>query len=546
MKKRYGFLITVFFLTASIAISQETNLLKNTEFDDVKHYWKAKTFDVAAMTFNINADSKLSGVNSGEIVITKGGSIDEHVQLQQGLTVEIGKFYHISFMAMSTVPHTIKAVFEPSSDITAQAWSSPAVAIDNTPRHFGPFTLKSRIPTGVKYFKLLLGGLDNVTVYVDSIIVTATDDSSYIDPIQKFEKKSYTFQTTTLPYRLCRPDHFNPAQKYPLVLALHGVGECGTDNEIHIAVHHMATAWADSANQANHPCFVVAPQCPIDNRWVDAPWAPGTYSFDDVPLSNELATVNDLLDSLAREFPIDPDRLYVTGLSMGGFGTWDIITRFPKRFAAAIPMSGGGDSTKADVIKNIPIWVFHGEKDSTVPVKGSRMMIQALENQGLHCVYTDCNLGDCTGLPDSEVDQLIDAGAPLLYTEYKGKDHVCWAESYDNPQLIRWTFMQNRANQTGVEQDASPVLVQDFTLAQNYPNPFNAQTMIPFILPQAAHVRIQIFNMLGQEVARPVDGRKLAGRYTIQFDASGLPSGNYLYKATAGSLTAKKMMTLLR
>ena len=128
------FSVVLFMCTASTA--QETNLIKNPEFDDAKHYWRVRTFVNAAMTFDVNSEAKLSGENSGRVEISTGGSDEEQVQLQQALNLEPGKFYNISFMAMSSVPHTLKAVFESGSTITPQVWSSPALDTDNTPRHF--------------------------------------------------------------------------------------------------------------------------------------------------------------------------------------------------------------------------------------------------------------------------------------------------------------------------------------------------------------------------------------------------------------------------
>jgi predicted peptidase len=144
--------------------------------------------------------------------------------------------------------------------------------------------------------------------------------------VAKFVARSHSFQSTTLPYRLFIPDNYNPTKKYPLVLALHGSGNRGSDNLQHIQSTRLATSWADPVNQTQYPCFVVAPQCPLNQSWNVEPIA---------------ATVSDLLDSLTREFNIDLNRQYITGLSMGGYGTWDMITRFPNRFAAAIPMSAG-------------------------------------------------------------------------------------------------------------------------------------------------------------------------------------------------------------
>lgn len=231
---------------------------------------------------------------------------------------------------------------------------------------------------------------------------------------------------------------------YPLVLCLHGAGERG-DNDDAVKMNGMATVWAMDSNQAQWPCFIVVPQCPAGKQWVNSLWYVGSYLVDNVPISNELLTVNNILDSLIREFPIDTNQVYITGLSMGGFGTWDMIIRYPNRFAAAVPLCGAGDTTKADVINRIPIWVFHGEKDNSVPVKGSREMIAALEKTGRTVVYTNCKNGDCTGITDSELADKIKAGANLLYSEYKDVGHSVWTYAYANPFLLPWVFSQNKS-----------------------------------------------------------------------------------------------------
>lgn len=251
--------------------------------------------------------------------------------------------------------------------------------------------------------------------------------------VAKFKTRSHGFAGTTLPYRLFIPDNYNAEKRYPLVLALHGAGERGSDSVTHIRSYRLATVWADPVNQAKYPCFVVAPQCPLNESWWDG--------FE-APISNELETVSDLLDSLLREFSIDEHRLYVTGLSMGGFATWDLILRFPDRFAAAVPMSAGGDANRAAEIAHIPIWNFHGTLDDAVPVSFSREIIYALERAGQEVKYTHCRYRNCTGEPDSSIASAVKSHANLLYTEYQNGGHVIWNESYDHPHLLPWVFSQ--------------------------------------------------------------------------------------------------------
>jgi len=124
----------------------------------------------------------------------------------------------------------------------------------------------------------------------------------------------------------------------------------------------------------------------------------------------------ELIEKLSQEFAIDRKRLYITGLSMGGYGTWDIIQRHPDMFAAAMPVCGGGDSAAAPLIKDLPIWVFHGDKDGAVPVIRSQNMVAALKQ----------------------------AGSKVKYTEYPGVGHNCWTQTYANQDVLKWFFSQKR------------------------------------------------------------------------------------------------------
>ncbi len=144
------------------------------------------------------------------------------------------------------------------------------------------------------------------------------------------------------------------------MLFLHGAGERGTDN-----ARSSSTGRASSPSRrtgGSIPCFVVAPQCPPDGSWVEVDWALPSHTMPEKP-SVPLKLALELVDKLAAELPVDKRRLYITGLSMGGFGTWDAIARRPRYFAAAVPICGGGDTAQAAKLKNLPIWAFHGDRD---------------------------------------------------------------------------------------------------------------------------------------------------------------------------------------
>jgi len=538
------YLVILLVISAGVCLSQE-NVVRNGEFDNGRRSWIFKEYNDADMAYEFPNDSLMSGPVSCLLKIQQGGTAED-LLMYQSMSLKEGNYYTFSFMAMADIPRTIQVRLIEPAGLQREFWSEN-IDLTTEPAHFGPFTFNNKISTSAR-FQFVLGGMDNVSIRIDSVWAVVEEDPNFVPTVDKFLKRSHSFSGTTLPYRLCLPDFYDPQQKYPLVLALHGAGERGTDNQIHINVHRMATSWADSANQKKHPCFVVAPQCPEDNRWVDNDWSEGEFRMSDIPTSNEMLTVVDLLDSLTKEFSVDTNRFYITGLSMGGYGTWDMITRYPNMFAAAIPMSGGGDSTRVERIKHIPIWAFHGEKDSTVPVEGSRSMISALERQGLEAVYTHCHKGDCSGMSEEEIAAAIENGARLLYTEWQGLDHVMWAQSYDYPYLFPWVFAQNKQNNpepTSVKQSGGQIISQ-FDLKPNFPNPFNPSTTIAFDLLEAAHVNIEVYNIRGQRVAILLDKHLQAGLHEKTFDASGLASGSYIYQITAGHYSQSKVMTLQR
>jgi hypothetical protein len=262
---------------------------------------------------------------------------------------------------------------------------------------------------------------------------------------------------------------------------------------------------------------------------------------DAQPISNELLTVSDILDSLERELSIDTNRVYITGLSMGGLGTWDMIVRYPNRFAAAIPMCGVGDTTKAEVIGHIPIWNSHGAADNTVSVNCSRVMISALEKSGRSVVYTHCKNGNPTGMTSSELADSINAGAKLLYSEYQYVGHSVWDSAYTNPFLLPWVFSQSKLQEpTGVTSTPD-----GYTLFQNYPNPFNPTTSISYTLSKMTSVSLTVFDVLGRKVSTLVEGVQQANTYSVEFHADGLSTGIYFYELRCGeSNRSRKMMVV--
>ena len=365
-----------------------------------------------------------------------------------------------------------------------------------------------------------------INIYCSDFIHAQSIDQIF----NKFIKRYHTYQNITLPYYLFLPAGYNPAEQYPLVLCLHGAGERG-DNSSAVKNNSMAIVWARDSNQTKRPCFIVVPQCPINEWWSN---------------TEMILSLNDILDSLLTEFPVDINRLYVTGLSMGGYGTWSMIIHFPDKFAAAVPMSGGGDSSKAFLIKHIPIWDFHGAKDGTVPVIYSRQMISALENAGDTVVYTNCNGSDCSGLSDSSLADKIGKGAKVLYTEYQNGGHSIWDQAYNNNFLLPWVFSQTKSLiPDNIEKESFSSFTDRPALLQNFPNPFNPSTTISFTT-SSGFVSLKVYDILGREVEVLFTGYVTAGSHNVQWKAQNIPAGIYFYCLQSGSFIETKKMILLK
>ena len=214
----------------------------------------------------------------------------------------------------------------------------------------------------------------------------------------------------TLNYRLLYPDA-DTLRKYPLIIFLHGSGERGNDNEAQLK--WGVTNFASDQNMTLHPALVVAPQCPEKAGWSN--FARGEMKLQPAP-TRPMELVIELIYKLIKTMPVDTNRIYITGLSMGGFGTFDAIERYPNLFAAAVPVCGAGDTSKADLIKHIPIWIFHGAEDPAVNPKYSLQMYEALTRAGAHPGFT-------------------------VYPEV---GHFSWLGAYSDALMIEWLFRQHK------------------------------------------------------------------------------------------------------
>lgn len=224
------------------------------------------------------------------------------------------------------------------------------------------------------------------------------DSAAHI--IEKTEAKAFSDSNgTSLNYRIYKSPAYNAEDKEnPAVLFvyLHGSGGCGDDNIQQIRdqsalVNYLASDSAETV-LSDLPYIVVAPQCPTDKRWVNIPYTQGSYSISDTPISESLNAVYELIVNLTETENIDADNIMLNGISMGGYGTWDLALRYPGTFKAIVPICGGGDPTAVSALEGVNIWAFHCSGDKSVPVTGSRDMIQALETAGIKAKYTEFEL----------------------------------------------------------------------------------------------------------------------------------------------------------
>jgi len=224
--------------------------------------------------------------------------------------------------------------------------------------------------------------------------------------VEPFEARVYmSSQGNSLPYRLLKPLDYNFTKQYPLVISLHGSGARGTDNAKQVMGAFLPRLLSEPENRKNYPAFLFVPQCPLNTWWG------GDFGAEEVD-----SLIMECISALENEFSIDKNRRYVTGVSMGGYGTWHLISTRPEMFAAAIPMAGEGNPALAPNVVDVPVWAFHGAKDGNVPVSGSRDMIEAIKTAG---------------------------GTPR-YSEYPDEAHNLTEKITNTPELLDWLFAQVR------------------------------------------------------------------------------------------------------
>lgn len=253
---------------------------------------------------------------------------------------------------------------------------------------------------GLRFFMEipLRGPLSAVLLFLSPALANADQE------VSRFEKTVET--TLALDFLLSLPDGYQSdgESRWPLVIFLHGAGERGEDlNKVKIHGPPMLVEQGKS-----FPFILASPQCPAESWWTEQP-------------------VLELIDHLEETYRVDSSRIYLTGLSMGGYGTWHFATRAPDRFAAIAPICGGGVPYQMRWIKHLPAWAFHGDMDNAVPLEESTRLIEALKSLG----NTEAKI-----------------------TIYPNVGHNSWSEAYNTPELYDWLLSHRRPGSR--DTDSSP------------------------------------------------------------------------------------------
>ncbi len=341
------------------------------------------------------------------------------------ITVDLGR---TSFIGRYVIKHGGNIDFTLQASDNGTDW----VDVDTVAGNTSDVTSRAVDTFAARYIRLDITKADSDTANVAELELYGP--ASVQDTFQKRVYSNGQYEHD-MPYRLYVPQNYDPTRSYPVVLFLHGAGERGTDNESILKANEGATVWAQPDNQQNNECFVIAPQCPVNEQWVDTDWGKGSYDMDNVPISDEMEMVLDIVAQVKSQYNIDSTRMYSTGISMGGYGTWYLNTMFPDMFAAMVPICGAGDPSKAGNLGDKPIWVFHGDSDPTVPVSGSRDMVNALK----------------------------DLNANVTYTEYPGVGHDSWVQAYQTQEMIDWMFEQQAEPMTNVALGVDATASANFT-----------------------------------------------------------------------------------
>lgn len=252
------------------------------------------------------------------------------------------------------------------------------------------------------------------------IIFSVLSLYTFAQNLDLYQKHLYINIGDTLPYRLLLPENYDASKKYPLILVLHGAGERGNDNEKQL-VHGSKLFLRDSIRR-NYAAIVVFPQCPTTSYWSNVEITTnekGKRNFDFKRCGKPtvaMALAINLVKHLQQNYPLNKKQLYIGGLSMGGMGTFEMVRRKPKTFAAAFPICGGANPKTAGKLKKTSWWIFHGMKDDVVDPEFSKIMAAALKEKG----------------------------ADVKLTLYSDANHNSWDPAFAEKDLLPWLFSKRK------------------------------------------------------------------------------------------------------
>ncbi len=244
---------------------------------------------------------------------------------------------------------------------------------------------------------------------------------AYSQEFSAYEKKEFSNAVGSLPYRILYPENYTPNKTYPLIVFLHGSGERGNDNEAQLK--HGGSMFLRDSIRKKYPAIVIFPQCPADSFWTPVVWhwdsVLNKRVFDYVPgtPATALVLVKDLITQMITSKKADAKRIYLGGLSLGGFGSFAFAASYPKLLAAAFPICGGGSTTITNSYnKKVAWWLFHGDKDGVIPVSFSRDLFKKMQSKHLS----------------------------VKYTEYPGVEHNSWENMFMEKEFFAWLFSKKR------------------------------------------------------------------------------------------------------
>jgi len=260
------------------------------------------------------------------------------------------------------------------------------------------------------------GEFINYRNYISILILVLNISISFSQNDKCYDSKEFVNQLDTLKYRIMMPKNFDVSKQYPIVLFLHGAGERGNDNKAQLI--HGSSLFASKKNRKNFPAIVVFPQCPTDSYWakvdIDRSSYPLKIEFpENTKPTKPMELVIKLMDDLVSKAYVNKNQIYVAGMSMGGMGTFEILARKPKMFAAAIAICGAGNSNLSKkYATTTPLWVFHGAKDNVINPQESLQMVSRILKYG--------------GTPN--------------FTLYANDNHNSWDSAFSESELLSWLF----------------------------------------------------------------------------------------------------------